>query len=90
MNTNPDEIRELFVVTVTYRAYVFADDASDAREFVDEIVTTEEPDDVEILRATGKELGWPGQSLVYTDGEECNLHDAMQTMKDRSSNKTAQ
>lgn len=79
MTEQDNSIKELFVVEVTYKAYVFADDASDARGFIDEIKDTEEYHSVSTTKVHTNELNWPLHSLVYTDSnEEIDLHTALE------------
>lgn len=79
MTEQDNSIKQLFVVEVTYRAYVFADDASDAREFINEIKDTELENDVIISKVDSNVLDWPTHFLVYTDSDkEIDLHTALE------------
>lgn len=85
MAEQDNSIKQLFVVEVTYRAYVFVDDASDAREFIDEIKDTEQEDFVQVRKVDSNVLGWPTHALVYTDSdEEVDLHTALEITNNKS------
>ena len=65
--------KQLFVVSVTYEAYVWADSEDVAEDFVDEIVAIEKPD-VAATPVKGNPLGWSKECLVYSDtGEDIML-----------------
>lgn len=84
MPEQDNSIKQLFVVEVTYKAYVFADDVSDAREFIDEIKDTEQFDFYNIRKVDKNVLGWPIHALVYTDSdEEIDLHTALKIVSNK-------
>lgn len=63
---------ELFVVSVTCKAYVFAKDETEARSFAEEIHLDTDPQycDVTANKADKNVLGWSGDCCVYHAGSE--------------------
>lgn len=61
--------KSLFIVEVTYKAYVWAEDFEAAEDFADEIVRTEDYSEVNSHPVSRDELGWSGRALVYHDGD---------------------
>lgn len=66
--TTPNN-KQLYVVKVTYEAYVWAEDLEAAEDFADEIVRTEDYTGVIANPAHKNVLGWNSEALVYHDGE---------------------
>jgi hypothetical protein len=61
---------KLYVVEVSYKAYVWAENDTDAVDMADEIVKTEEHPIIIIQEATRNTLGWKEHFLVYHSGDE--------------------
>jgi len=65
--------KQLFVVSVTYEAYVWANSKDAAECLANEIVSGEIPD-VVATPVKGNPLGWSKECLVYSDtGEDIML-----------------
>ncbi len=60
--------KKLYTVTVEYQAYVLAESESEAEDFANEIVRTEDYPWISVTEANGKELGWNGECCVYHNG----------------------
>ena len=60
--------KRLYVVTVSYSAYVWAESSEDAEDFAIEIVSVEDFTEVAAHETNGNELGWVPDALVYHDG----------------------
>jgi hypothetical protein len=61
-------MKKLYVVEVTYRAYVWAEDEDNAEEFASEITADEEPEvSADQVRSGTNPLNWGKPCLVYHD-----------------------
>jgi hypothetical protein len=60
---------KLYVVEVSYKAYVWAENDTDAVDMADEIVKTEDPT-VSAMETQRNTLGWQEHCLVYHSGDE--------------------
>lgn len=78
-------VRDLYVVTVIYEAYVYADSYEDAKSFAEEIVDTEVPSDIAIERTETNILNWAGHELVYQDesAPEMTLNEVLEEINNK-------
>lgn len=61
---------KLYVVEVSYKAYVWAESDTDAVDMADEIVKTEDHPIIILREAQKNTLGWKENCLVYHSGDE--------------------
>ena len=57
--------KKLFTVEVTYKAYAWAEDETEAEDLKSEIVNTEDFPDVLVMEAKSNVLGWDPKCYVY-------------------------
>ena len=60
--------KRLYVVTVSYSAYAWAESWEKAEDFAEEIVRVEDYTEVAAHETNGNELGWKPDALVYHNG----------------------
>lgn len=83
----PDDGKELYVVDIIHRTYVYAYNSSEAAEFMSDIVTEEEPDTFTITRVQENVLNWPDDSCVWHDDLDklITIADVMEVIQRRNS-----
>jgi hypothetical protein len=70
--------KKLFIVEITYQAYAWVEDSSEAEEMAREIVNTEDYPDVLVTEAKSNTLGWDLKSCVYhNDKKDIMLRDVL-------------
>lgn len=62
--------KTLYLVEVSYSAYVWAESEEDAKDMADEIVDTEDYPAISAREAQRNNLGWKENCLVYHSGGE--------------------
>ena len=66
--------KKLYVVEISYQAYVWAENDCEAEDFASEIVANERPSIWSEEVKQGKNpLSWREHCLVYTNGEEISI-----------------
>ena len=58
---------KLYVLEISYKAYVLADDEFEAKDFKPEVVNWEDPD-MSVHETQRNELSWSLDCLVYNSG----------------------
>lgn len=74
--------KKLYVLEVTYQAYVWADDEADAEELLPEIIDTENPSVFHVYETDKNILGWHEYNCVYHHGDvDVTIGDILKQMK---------